>query len=177
MPEGRGLIPGQREALALMTKVPGIAAKRVVITDECRKLHGDGGAFNTAALALLSMYNDITHRRGDEKGLNYHLMLTVEDMKGCTCRSYHERTGKHAEACPLSKPPAKRPTEVLKKPRGGHMASMPEPRQTLPVTPHSKTLPPDDPKSSKTPTEVLPAVKDPAPHLTQAQKDAGCDGK
>lgn len=97
------------------TKVPGIAAKRVVITDECRKLHGDGGAFNRAALALLSMYNDITHRRSDEEGLNYHLVLTVEDTKGCCCRSYHERTGKHADDCPL-KPFAKRPTEVLKKP-------------------------------------------------------------
>lgn len=95
------------------TKVPGISAKHTVITDECRAVHGDGGAFNRAVLALLSVYNDLTHRRSDEEGLNYHLVLTVEDTT----------------------PPAKRPTEVL------------------------------------------PAVKDPAPHLTQAEKDAGCDGK
>lgn len=73
------------------TKVPGIAAKRVVITDECRAIHGDGGAFNRAALQLLAEYSDVTARRKGEKGLNYHLVLTVEDTK----------------------PPAKRPTEVL----------------------------------------------------------------
>ncbi len=115
------------------TRVPGISAKHAVITDECRAIHGDGGAFNRAAIALLSEFNAVTQQRGDEKGINYHLVLTVEDTKGCTCHSYHGRTGKHVYQCPMAK--------------------------------------------AKRPTEVLPVVKDPAPHLTQAEKDAGFDGK
>lgn len=95
------------------TRTPGISAKHTVITDECRAIHGDGGAFNKAAIALLSEYNEITRQRGGEEGVNYHLVLTVEDTK----------------------------------------------------------------RASKRPTEVLPVAKDPTPHLTQAQKDAGCDGK
>ncbi len=81
----------------LETKVPGIAAKHAVIQDACREAHGDKGAFHMAALQLLNEYDQITARRGDEKGVNYHLVLTVEDTK---------RSGD----------PAKRPTEVLKRP-------------------------------------------------------------
>lgn len=76
------------------TTVPGIAAKRVVIEDGCRAVHGDTGAFNKAALTLLSEYDEIVRRRGKEKGVNYHLVLTVEDTK-------------------RAKDPRKRPTEIL----------------------------------------------------------------
>ena len=64
-----------------MTQVPGANVKHTVITEESRTIHGDGGAFNKAAIALLSEYNAVTQQRGDEKGVNYHLVLTVEDTK------------------------------------------------------------------------------------------------
>ncbi len=124
------------------TRTPGISLKHTVITDECRVIHGDGGAFNKAAIALLSEYNAITRQKGDEKGIDYHLVLTVEDTKGRVCRSYHER---------VDQPPFN--------------------------TAHDRPLSAHAKERAKRPTEVLLVVKDPAPHLTQAEKDAGCDGK
>jgi hypothetical protein len=115
--------------------VPGIITMRATITDEDRAKHGNHAAFSRAALKLLDEYDDIMGRRADEKGVNYHLTLTVDDVKGCHCRSYHERTGKHAKVCPLYNPDD--PEGILEDIVGD----------------------PDDPANDDKSTKVIPAVK------------------
>ncbi len=135
----------------LETRIPGTAAFRAVIVDEGRAIHGDGGAFNKAAVRLLAEYDAILQRRGEEKGVNYHLVLVVEDTKGTKgCGN----CGNDFTVVPED--------EAVNICEGCKDGSNWKPRVTDP---------------SKTPTEALPRVKDPAPHLTQAEKDAGFDGK
>ncbi len=157
--------------------VPGIVAKHAVIQDACRDAHGDTGAFHKAAFQLLAEYIQTTAVRGDEKGLDYHLVLTVEDTKkgeACRCRSYFERTGKHAPDCPLGEAPSQyplleAPIRPHLKPRGGHMASMPEPvvdrsdrarrpTERLTRTPVSSVTPPAGSDASATGT-LTPEVE------------------
>ena len=63
------------------TMIPGVIAKRAVITDESRAAYSDGGAFNRAIMQLLAEYSLVTEFRKSEKGVNYHLTLAVEDTK------------------------------------------------------------------------------------------------
>lgn len=64
-----------------MTKIPGIKAKHAVITDECRVNRGDIGAFGEAQERLMVEYLELMRLRNAEKGVNYHLVLVVEDTK------------------------------------------------------------------------------------------------
>ena len=102
------------------TTVPGINAQHAVITDECRKLHGDIGAFHRAVFELLKEYDATTRGRDDEKGVNYHLTLTVEDTKrsGVPCRGGHMASMPEPAQAKDASDRAKRPTEVVRKPSG-----------------------------------------------------------
>lgn len=64
-----------------MTKIPGINAKHAIITDECRANRGDLGAFGEASHRLMVEFIELMNQRSDEKGVNYHLVLVVEDTK------------------------------------------------------------------------------------------------
>lgn len=86
-----------------MTMIPGINARHTIITDECRSSRGDMGAFDEAVRRLRMEYVIITKMRHEEKDLNLHLVLTVEDKKRkkpepqcCDCRGF-DKDG----PCPL----------------------------------------------------------------------------
>ena len=64
-----------------MTKIPGITAKHAIITDQCRANRGDIGAFQVAMEQLRREYDAITRIRTNEPGVNYRLVLVVEDTK------------------------------------------------------------------------------------------------
>jgi hypothetical protein len=126
------------------TRIPGIAAKRVVIEDACREAHGDTGAFNKAALQLLIEYDRLVQLRGEEKGINYHLVLTVEATRGCgTCGNDITVAPKNEDPNPCN---------------GCH------PNSPCTGSSHWKPRVLKDP--SKTPTELLPPVgRSPGPGL------------
>jgi hypothetical protein len=114
------------------SRIPGIIAKHAVIQDVCRDAHGDTGAFHKAAFALLAEYDAIMRQRAVEKGVDYHLALTVHDTKRDKPRGGHVasmpeppqgrviREGHNPEPTPVkdSSERARRPTEILKKPLG-----------------------------------------------------------
>lgn len=58
--------------------VPGMAAEHLVITNNCRRLHGDTGAFDEAVRRARKHYDTICKGRGLEKGLEIHLVLVVQ---------------------------------------------------------------------------------------------------
>lgn len=57
-----------------------VKANRQMITDNCRGIHGDDGAFDEAVRRLRTTYDDLlrseVHRRGN--GSTLHLTLEVE---------------------------------------------------------------------------------------------------
>lgn len=61
-----------------MPRIPGIKAKHCLITDNCRKMRGDGGAFNHAVNILRVKYDALLEVRGGEAGVEYNLILSVE---------------------------------------------------------------------------------------------------
>lgn len=128
------------------TNVPGIAAKRVVIQDACRAAHGDGGAFNKAAFTLLAEYDAVVRRRGDEKGVNYHLVLTVEDTKkrvvtSDTAHCCHIGCDKEAEWVIVSGPAPDDYTEACTDHVGDLLCDAPE-QKVYPIAPKEPEKPP-----------------------------------
>lgn len=155
------------------TTVSGVAAKRVVITDECRDMHGDLGAFHKAAFALLNAYNEVTQQRGDEKGVNYHLVLTVDGTRGCG------NCGNDLTVAPENEDP--NPCDGCEdasnwKPRDGRVvkdsserARRPTERLTKPVAPSSQLAPPEGSNGTAA-TTLTPEVE--GKLHDAAQKDA-----
>jgi len=62
-------------------KLPGIAALHCVITDQCRENRTDYGALEEVIHRLRREYSSILENRKNEKGVNYRVVLLVEDTK------------------------------------------------------------------------------------------------
>jgi hypothetical protein len=65
----------------IQTTIPGIRAKHAVISNTCRETHGNLGALEEAFRRVREEYLGILMNRGSEKGLNFHVVLTLEDEK------------------------------------------------------------------------------------------------
>lgn len=61
--------------------IPGISVIHCVIGDSCREMHGDEGALDEAFSRIRQQYNDIMKFRADEPGVNYRVVMMVEDTK------------------------------------------------------------------------------------------------
>ena len=61
--------------------IPGLSAIHCVIGDKCREMHGDAGALDEAFDRIRKQYNDILKNRSTETGVNYRIVLMVEDTK------------------------------------------------------------------------------------------------
>ncbi len=61
-----------------MQKVPGIKAHHAIITDNCRRVQGgDSAAFDEAVRRTKVEYDRAVTGRAAQKGVEYHLVLTV----------------------------------------------------------------------------------------------------
>ena len=60
-----------------MSTAPGIKAQHAIVTETCRKNHGDLGAFIEAKQRMERAYFDALNARGED-GAKYHLVLYVE---------------------------------------------------------------------------------------------------
>lgn len=59
-------------------EVPGLCALHAIITDNCRKLHGDPGAFDEAMRRIRKQYDLSVAGWSGTTGVKFHLVLTVE---------------------------------------------------------------------------------------------------
>ena len=60
------------------TRIPGVAAKHVIISDECRKNRTDQGALQEAVRQVSEEYEHLTKGHPVGKRSRMHLVLTVE---------------------------------------------------------------------------------------------------
>ncbi len=61
----------------MTTTVPGISARHCKISNDCRELHGDDGAFDEAIRRLRKTYDEcLPGWKGRE--VSFHVVLTVE---------------------------------------------------------------------------------------------------
>ena len=63
-----------------MSAVPGLTARHAVVSDQCRDIHGDLGAFDEAVERLRETYVEclLGWKRQNIAGVKYHLVLSVE---------------------------------------------------------------------------------------------------
>ena len=64
----------------MRTRLPGIKAMHCVVSDNCRRAHGDAEAFDQAVARMKAKYLDVVkarRQRGDD-GVQYHIVLTID---------------------------------------------------------------------------------------------------
>lgn len=62
----------------MITKIPGPKAHHSIISDKCRKIHGDNGALLVAIEDMQRKYHDICENFGAESDVKIHVVMIVE---------------------------------------------------------------------------------------------------
>ncbi len=62
----------------MITKIEGSKAHHNIISDKCREIHGDYGAFKESVDQMETVYNKTCEAFGKESGVKINIVMTVE---------------------------------------------------------------------------------------------------